>query len=707
MMAQTPRLVPVPLRLLSLVALIAVACDPTDTPVPAADPPAPEGDAPSLDLLDAPWTSEALRHVVELQVAREGAELEARLDDDDPAIRTRAAFALASVRDDADRGGLLAELLEDDNVEVRRAAAFALRSAPPANSQETLLERLEEAEDPEVRAHLLAALGRHGGDEAAEALLDFELADDTEERHRTAAMARLATAHPPSEPVLDALLERLEHPDADVRKSASRFVQTPDADEAWGHRADDLRAVLDGYDASEPAAMTLVLALGALRDTEDTDRLIQWMETGEDWRIRVNAARALGTAPLLGAEGVRDALWRQVEEGPLHVAQAAAEGYARGFRFPQESRIRMAQWVDEGPPERWRTQVPLLEDRLIQDSGELLGWLDRVGDQHPETHRVALNWVGVVPPAQAEQVLERAANHDRPWIRGPAFEAEVMMRMDDGPREEMFQRVEEMLREGTPQEVTHAAEMAEFPIFAEVDSPARVLEAAEARVEEDPSPAILVPLLHAVGVVSPAEEGTAFAQRFLDHDDARVRAAASWAADFTQDEAGDVADAPPPVEMELDWELLEELGPEPRLHLETDRGKLILRLAPQEAPLTVQMVARLAREGSYDGVPVHRVVTNGLVQTGDYAKADGSGQPGFTLKTELTRIPFERGTVGMASQGPDTETSQFFITQGRREGYSDNYTAFGWLESGWEVLDELLPGDVVLEARVESADSEG
>ena len=152
--------------------------------------------------------------------------------------------------------------------------------------------------------------------------------------------------------------------------------------------------------------------------------------------------------------------------------------------------------------------------------------------------------------------------------------------------------------------------------------------------------------------------------------------------------------------LEIDWPALQALGAHPRWVLETDRGRVVVVLRTGEAPLTVQMIARLTREGRYDGVPFHRVIPNFVAQGGDVERADGTGGPGFVIRSEFTRTPFLRGVVGMASSGKDTEGSQFFITHSPQWHLDGGYTAFGWVEEGMSVVDRIVRGDRVLRAHI-------
>jgi peptidylprolyl isomerase len=150
----------------------------------------------------------------------------------------------------------------------------------------------------------------------------------------------------------------------------------------------------------------------------------------------------------------------------------------------------------------------------------------------------------------------------------------------------------------------------------------------------------------------------------------------------------------------VDWEYLRQLGRRPRLVLVTEKGSIEVELVPEQAPLTVQTITRFAEEGRYDGVQFHRVVPNFVIQGGDFDRGDGFGGPGFTIRSEFTRLPFGRDVIGMASSGKDTEGSQYFITHSMQPHLDGNYTAFGQVVRGSDIVDRIEQGDRVLRAAV-------
>lgn len=143
---------------------------------------------------------------------------------------------------------------------------------------------------------------------------------------------------------------------------------------------------------------------------------------------------------------------------------------------------------------------------------------------------------------------------------------------------------------------------------------------------------------------------------------------------------------------EWTWLLAPPFSPHARLEL--DRGIVELELDVTGAPQTVANFMLLARKGFFDGVPVHRVVTNFVVQAGD-PRGDGEGGPGYTIRDELNLTPYLRGTVGMALDWRDTGGSQFFVALGPQPHLDGRYTAFARVVEGMDVVDQLQKGDII------------
>ncbi len=135
-------------------------------------------------------------------------------------------------------------------------------------------------------------------------------------------------------------------------------------------------------------------------------------------------------------------------------------------------------------------------------------------------------------------------------------------------------------------------------------------------------------------------------------------------------------------------------GQPPRALMHTVRGQIVIALDGDLAPLTVLNFATLADAHTYDNLTFHRVVPGFVAQDGD-PRGDGEGGPGYSIRDELTLLPYERGAVGMALSGPDTGGSQYFLTLTPQPHLTGHYTVFGHVTSGLDVMDALVEGDAI------------
>ena len=148
-----------------------------------------------------------------------------------------------------------------------------------------------------------------------------------------------------------------------------------------------------------------------------------------------------------------------------------------------------------------------------------------------------------------------------------------------------------------------------------------------------------------------------------------------------------------------EWQGLVSPAFSPHAYIETDFGVVEIELAVLDAPQTVANFISLARGGFFNGMAIHRVVPNFVVQAGD-KRGDGEGGPGYTIRDEINMRPYLRGTVGMALDWEDTGGSQFFITHSPQPHLDGRYTVFGHVVAGMEIVDRLMPWDVIQRVRI-------
>jgi cyclophilin family peptidyl-prolyl cis-trans isomerase len=136
--------------------------------------------------------------------------------------------------------------------------------------------------------------------------------------------------------------------------------------------------------------------------------------------------------------------------------------------------------------------------------------------------------------------------------------------------------------------------------------------------------------------------------------------------------------------------------PENTLVLETTKGRVLIELRPDLAPLHVERIKTLARQGFYDGVPFHRVIAGFMAQTGDPTGTGTGGSDLPDLKAEFNAEPHVRGICSMArTSNPNSANSQFFICFDEAGFLDRQYTVWGKVTEGMENIDQVKRGEPV------------
>lgn len=139
--------------------------------------------------------------------------------------------------------------------------------------------------------------------------------------------------------------------------------------------------------------------------------------------------------------------------------------------------------------------------------------------------------------------------------------------------------------------------------------------------------------------------------------------------------------------------------------IKTAKGNIVVELSAKDAPQTVNNFVFLARDGFYNNLKFHRVVSGFVIQGGD-PLGTGAGGPGYTLPAEI-KIKHARGVIAMArlpdevNSKRDSSGSQFYITLEATPFLDGQYTAFGQVTQGMDVVQKIAQGDVIQTITIE------
>lgn len=664
--------------------------------MPPAAPPAPVAPVPPLDQRVS-WVLrlEAQRWLADPAVP--GADLARLVADGDPSVRRRAALAVGRVGL-VEGVDLLVPMLADPDAATRASAAFALGLIGRRESELPLRDALADS-DPLVRGRAAEALGliaaQAGGPReawvvSAEAvaagfdgcgpLLAPIAPDDESAQSPEVEACRLALFS----------LVRLRHYESLARVALGADGQPVSQ---WWPVAYALQRSGDprGAAALEPllrsaGVYTVAFALRGLAGQPAALPVAQRFAADgtADPRLRVTAMRALGrpNAPaaavdaLLAILATRDLPTTLTLEA---IAGLAGTGDGRAFD------VMVDRFTDRRP----QVRAAAIDAAARLDPDAFLFVIPSLPPDREWSVRAQLarTLAGLEPDRVRAAILELAEDQDQ-RVRGPALEA--------------------LVRVGAPD--LHARVLAglEAPDFVVRTVAARLtgqlkpegavaaLVAAYDRAAGDAAYDARAAAVEAALAIG-GEEAEALLARALDDRQWAVRVRAAQLSQGRYEAVRPAALRQAPDFFESAALLRPAFSPVALI--ETRYGVIEVALNVVEAPLTTANFADLARSGFFNGLRLHRVVPNFVVQTGD-PRGDGHGGPGYTIVDELSPLPFVRGTVGMALSWADTGGSQFFITHSPQPHLDGRYTVFGQVVRGMEVVDRLGPDDVIERIRI-------
>lgn len=621
------------------------------------------------------------------------ADLEVLALDPEPVLRRRALLAIGRVGSPDGLRALVPALTDPDEL-VRATAAFALGLLGSKDAIDPLRAALHDVSF-QVRGRAIEALGligdRASGPLVAEVagcrttIAGLEPDDEQWPKSPEVETCRLA---------LFALV-RLQDYDALARTALDEQGQPVSR---WWPVAYALQRVNDAR--AVPALLTLASSTGvytpafALRGLAAAkDRRLVPMATAlasksdADVRLRTAAVRALGQ---VGGADVVQPLLKLISDTatPPNLALEAVNAVASAGG-PQAYGVMLDLLTDPWPAIR---AAAISGAATLDPEGFLL--VISTTDRDPEwSVRAALAGIlGSLPADRALAALQDLANDDDVRVRGPALESLARIEAPDLTKR-LFDALE------APDFVVRAT-AARLMGERKPQGGAPRLAAAYLRGESDAAYAARTAALEALTKYGGEDAMTTLRKALADRDwPVRLRAAELLRG---LGQADATASLPAPVRQALEtFESPRLLRPDysPHAFIETRAGTIEIELNVVDSPLTSWTFIELARAGFFNGVRVHRVIPNFVVQAGD-PRGDGEGGPGFTIRDEISTLPFVRGSVGMALDGRDTGGSQFFITVSPQPHLDGRYTVFGKVVNGLDLLDRISLWDVIDRVRI-------
>ena len=638
----------------------------------------------------------------------EAPDLTVLVTDPEARVRRRAALAIGRVGLNAGTQPLVGSLSSDADPEVREMAAFALGLIGDIAAAPPLIKALADP-SPIVRGRAAEALGQIDAKEK-------DQVTPAARREAGDAIGRMAAEYAHTSAISSLQGDNETWPAA---PEAEAFRLGIYALVRLGTYEPLASSVLDPNGAPVTTWWPIAYAMGRIEDKRAAPALLQMLK-GPGKYSPAFAARGLGVLKEPSAVAPLIAIV-ETPNAPLEVVVSALRALAAiGDRRAVPFLVKLAS----------ETTDPNIRLQVVTTLGTLKGAeglavvQDLLSDPWPTMRAAALRAAAAIDVDNFLLVLS-GMEPDPQWLVRAAL-ADVLGSVGTPSA---IDRLQSMLKDDDRRvvpSVLNALVQLKAPeagtiALAELKEPDYVVRSTAARIIGELKPAGGAEALRAAftlaagdaaidaraGILSAlAEYGRDAAlpslkEALADKDWAvRVHVAGLLAKlDPTGDHAAAIRPAPgqPPSA----YDNAELIGPSysPHVFIETAKGTIEFELAVLDAPQTTWSFVSLARKGFFNGLQIHRVVPNFVVQDGD-PRGDGEGGPGYTIRDELNERPFLRGTVGMALSWKDTGGSQFFITHSPQPHLDAKYTAFGHVVNGMDVVDRIQQGDTIQRVRV-------
>lgn len=627
------------------------------------------------------FSDPVLQKIYTLQDERKTNDLLPYLENANEAYREAAALAFASIQDEAAIDALV-KTLKDKSEKVRMAAAFSLGQTKDSTALRDLQNAYKKESSFNVKGALLEAMGKCGTEKtvAFVAAQSYYPENTAMNNGIARALFHLANKKIVSTEGTKKAIELLgKEYSATVRENASAYLARAKKIDLTPY-ADKLSSLV--LDDNVNVRINLAKAISKIMPDIGTEIAARLLED-QDYRVQVNALNSLKTFPPAKTENLFNVTLQRTNSPA--VSLTAAEGLLQvGNTTSAANYYRYTKLALD-----WRTRTVMYTAalRFAEDKGKdtLSAAVMKLyqSSKNPYEQGMLLTALAEYMPNHAF-IAKQAFSTDVPVIRTYSMEALTFMR-----KHPLFGRSDSTMYEKFNGYFQKAIESGDVAMIAIVAS------------------ALRDTAMNAPAGWKKGEPKVKFADvSFMEKALKKLTLPRDIETYMELQQLIDYYKGTKTKEMQkagfnhpIDWKLVGSLIPEPKAIINTSKGQIVMKLFTEQAPGSVANFIELAKQGFYDGKVFHRVVPNFVVQTG-CPRGDGWGNTEHTIRSEFMPLSFETGYVGMASAGKDTEGSQWFITHSSTPHLDGNYTIFGMVTVGMEIVHQLEVGDKIISIEI-------
>ena len=633
------------------------------------------------DSISVDLSNPEFRKVFQLKDALKVDSLYGYLRHSDPSLRYLAAMSFASVRDSSAIDSI-SRLLDDSNVDVRAASAYALGQSRSNKASRYLIRAFRQKDTADVNnignANILEAIGKIGDKEMLSHLSTISTYRNTDTlllEGQARGIYRFALRGIFSEEGTSKMIEllddsRIPH---SVRLVAANYL----------HRTNGLNLsqyklkLIDKFtsERNPHIKMALATALSRTSDLEVLPYLINHLKIEDDYRIKVNIIRSLRNYPYIQ---VVDEVIKYLDDADPRIGYAAANFLVQNgnpndalvYReFLQDSmknnvKSELYMAVLTHLPHYYRNTRRNIRDELKQ-------LIDSTNDPYVKASYIKC----LGNDNESYTLLNEIKNQDdHPIVQSTAVAALGQLVTDD---QFVFTHKSNSTR--VKKEI--------YDMLVESISSGDVGMIAAASITLADEKAAMNEVVDSLDQLENARL-TLNLPKDIEAYRALSRAIAHLKGEKYQD-------LNPAFNHPINWSLLNQVNDSSLVVVKTNKGNFSFRLFTNEAPGSVLNFVDLVSKDFYDNNVIHRVVNNFVIQAG-CPRGDGYGSLNYSIRSDLFQSYYDdEGYVGMASAGNNTECTQWFVTHSPTPHLDGNYSIFGKVTEGMEVVMKLEIGDTI------------
>jgi cyclophilin family peptidyl-prolyl cis-trans isomerase/HEAT repeat protein len=634
----------------------------------------------------------------------------ALLDDSSAVIRQQALICYANLQDTGAIGLLVDRINSNEAVfAIGQTAGLMSEGSRAALEHDLIWSRLDRIESKETRGRLIEEIGKFG---TSQALIDLysRFGNDGTDEYRDAfimSIARFAIRGIVTEDAtryLVNLAKNVDHVSWQTIYALQRIGNHPVT-------LANIQVLRQLFQHPDPLIrMYFATLLGKLKDpVVALDPLGKLAEFDGDWRVRVNALKALGNFDLRHQDQIVSMFNRLLFNENPHIAITVIS--TTGVLSIQESDSPAIKAFIENLKKIsfnkdqdyiWQVQAEASSTLARLMGKDAMPYINLRAASNKQAEARLLVALGSTGSKDALSTLLAYVDKNDPLLSRSAL---------DGLLELVKASPED------PEVIDKAIKAASIGLKSEdvaiVASSAAML--GDSLCQRRSSVGLLLDVLEKLGVPRDIEaiqeicstlgklkanSAVQTLEKLLNQPDRSIKVAALDALKAITEREYSTNMRVEPLYTDFDFQYLASLPNPIKVMMETSRGDVVIELNKNAAPFTVMSMLKLAEQrGFFRGRIFHRIVPNFVAQGGD-PRGDGWGGPEYTLRSEFSLLHYDEGTVGMANSGKDTEGSQFFITQSPQPHLDGRYTIIGKVIKGMDSVDKLQVDDRIYDIKL-------